>query len=355
MEILQVCPYTYGIGTGGVARYVQNISERLAENHHVTVYATDATGKFPRESVVDGVRVERFRRFAPGRAYFLSWDMLLKLRKSNFDIVHAHSYHALPMHFSVLAKCKRLVVSTHFHGQGSSAFRNALINLLKPLGRRTLRKADRIIAVSDYEKGLLSQFGVDSNKIVTIPCGVDFSEFSKLDRHEKKSKSILYVGSLESYKGTEGLVEVLPKLAENVMLEVVGKGPVKGRLQRRALELGVKDRVRFYSSLPRDELLQKYLDADVFVLLSKYEAYSMAVAEALVAGLPCIVARTSALTEWIDNLNCIGLDYPIDINELAKLIKGGINDRRVDWKMGYREKIIDWREVVKRLEHAYLD
>jgi len=346
-------PYVANRG-GGVSIYVRNIAERLAKRHDVTVFATN-TGNLPRFEVVNGVKVERFRRLAPGKAYFFSLDMLLRLKKADFDIVHGHCYHAFPMHFSALAKTKRFIVSTHFHGVGHSVFRDSLIRLFKPFGRKTLEKADKIIAVSKYEKSLLiKQFGLDHDKIVVIPAGVDFSEFKGLKRRKRSYRSILYVGNLVGYKGVQFLVEVLPKLPEDVILEIVGKGPLKPFLVKRAKELGVSHRVRFFENLLRRELLQMFVDADVFVLLSRYEAYSMAVAEALVAGTPCIVSRTSALTEWVDNEMCYGIDYPINIKKLEELILKVLESAtpRAIAKNVARNKIVDWNYVIEQIESA---
>lgn len=358
MRILQVYmgPYVADRG-GGVSVYVRNISERLAKRHDVTVFATDLGG-LPRFEVVNGVKVERFRCFAPSRAYFFSLDMFLRLKKVEFDVVHGHCYQAFPMHFSALAKRKRFVVSTHFHGVGHSVFRDSLIKLLKPFGKRTLRVADRIVAVSEYEKNLLvKQFGLDSGKVVVIPCGVDFSEFEGLRRRERGFRSVLYVGRLVGYKGVQFLVEVLPKLPEDVVLEVVGKGSFKPFLERRAKELGVLERVRFYQDLSRRELLQRFVDADVFVLLSRYEAYSIAVAEALAVGTPCVVANASALSEWIDDATCFGVDYPIRLDKLAGVVSHVLDGKVRGSVFSGRfvgEKILDWNEVARRLENLYM-
>jgi glycosyltransferase involved in cell wall biosynthesis len=357
MKILQVFPHSYTSMTkgGGILEYVRNISERLGKKHDVTVYATNPGRSFSRYETINGVRVERFRRFAPNRSYFFSWEMLLRLRKSEFDIVHGHCYQGFPLHFSVLAKRKKFVASTHFHGVGHSVFRNSLIRLLRPFGKRTLRKADRIVAVSEYEKSLLcGQFELDPSKIVVIPCGVDFSEFRGLKKRKHPFRSILYVGRLEGYKGAQFLVEVLPRLDEDVVLNIVGRGVLRPILEKRARELNVLDRVKFYQNLPRRDLLQKFVDADVFVLLSRYEAYSMAVAEALVAGTPCIVANVSALKEWIDGKHCFGTEYPIDIGGLARLIDEVIECRdRINGTKQMTEKIKDWDDVVEQLERVY--
>jgi len=357
MEILQVFPHSYTetIRGGGIFEYVRNISERLAKKHDVTVCATNPGRDFPRCEVINGVRVERFRRLAPSRAYFLSFEMLLRLRKAEFDVVHGHCYQAFPMHFSALTKRKKLVVSPHFHGVGHSSFRNSLIRLFRPFGERTLKVADKVIAVSEYEKSLLcSQFRLDPSKVVAIPCGVDFREFEGLKKRKHGFRSVLYVGRLHDYKGVQFLVEVLPKLDDNVVLDIVGKGVLRPILEKRARELDVLGRVRFCQDLSRGELLQKFVDADVFVLPSRYEAYSMAVAESLAAGTPCIVTDASALTEWIDGKHCFGIEYPIDIGALAQLINEVAKRKeRIKRTKLKTEKIKDWKDIVEELERIY--
>jgi len=346
-------PYLANRG-GGVSVYVRNISERLAKRHDVTVFATNP-GDLPSFEILNGVKVERFKRFAPSGAYFFSLEMLLRLKKANFDVVHGHCYHAFPMHFSSFAKRRKFVVSTHFHGVGHSIFRHSLIRLFKPFGKNVLRVADTIVAVSEYEKLVLCrQFGLDSTKIIVIPCGVNFSEFKGLKRRKRDHKSILYVGNLVGYKGVRFLIEVLPMLDSHIVLEIVGKGILKSFLKNRAGELGVLDRVRFYENLPRKKLLQMFVDANAFVLLSRYEAYSMAVAEALTLGTPCVVANNSALTEWVDGKHCFGIDYPIEIDDLAQVIGEVVECReKIDGKRFNTEKIKDWDEIVVQLEGIY--
>jgi glycosyltransferase involved in cell wall biosynthesis len=355
MRILQVCSDSYG-GSGGISVHVKSISERLAKNHDLTVYAPNYKSKHPRFEIDNGVRVERFRCYAPRNAYFFSWEMLFKFRQVEFDVIHAHGYHAFPLHLSTLARCKRFIVTTHFHGAGHTPFRDAVIRLLKPYGERTLRKADKIIAVSEYEKSLLQRsFGISDHKVVVIPNGVALSEFSGLRKRNREFRSILYVGFLTGYKGAQYLVEVLPKLADDVILEIVGDGPLKAYLERRAHELGVYDRVRFYKNLTRRELLQKYADADVFAMLSYFEAYSIAVAEALTAGTRCVVASASALSEWVDNRTCFGVDFPMSINNLAQKINFVLDNgvERQETRRWIGTKILDWNDVAKKIEMVY--
>lgn len=357
MRILQVCPHFYGGGIGGVVEYVKNISEGLVKRgHEVTVFCTDPRKQFPRCEVINGVVVERFSRLAPGKAYFFSLGMLLRSFKVKFDVVHAHCLQAFPFYYSILTDRKRLVLSPHYSGMSSSTFRNSLIKLLKPIEILTLKKADVIIAMSEYEKKLLCQlFNLNSSKIIVVPGGVDLHTLSIFRKKKSDFLSIVHVSRLVIDKGTKYLIEVLPRLSENVILEIVGRGPMLAFLREYAKKLGVSDRVKFYPNMPRHEVLKKYAEADLFILLSRYESYGMAVAEALAAGVPCIVTNSSALSEWIDNETCFGIDFPIDINKLAKLIhnifEAKIDKRAMQKWMG--TKILDWDDVTNLLENIY--
>lgn len=356
MKILQVCPHFYGGGIGGVVEYVKNISERLVRHHDVTVFATDPRKNFPKFEVINGVKVERFRRLAPRKAYFFSLDMIIRLKDSEFDVVHGHCYQSFPLHFCELAKRNKFVISTHFSGATISAFRNCLLKLLKPLGRRALKEADIIVAASNYEKEMLcKQFRLNSDKVVVIPCGVNLNELSSFKKRRQNYLSILYVGRLDWNKGVHYLIDVLPRLQKDVVLEIVGRGPIENFLKKRAKSLGIYNRVRFYHNLSRKDILQMYVNADLFVLLSQYESYGMVVAEALAAGVPCIVANSSALSEWIDNETVFGVNFPISLCGLARLMNQVLN-KEVDKKLFQKwvgTKILDWDDVVKRLEYIY--
>lgn len=358
MRILQVCPGSYISGIGGVSEHVVQISEGLVKRgHDVTVFATNS-GALPWLEVKNGVKVKRFKRFAPGKAYFLSPTMFAALRKAtDFSLIHAHGFHALPMHFTLPSNSRRLVVTTHYHGAGHSVFRDRLFRLLHPLGKLTLLRAEVIIAVSDFERSLLlTHFNLKKGKVVVIPNGVNLKEFEGIRKRKFNSRSILYVGRLEKYKGVQNLIEILPKLPSDVVLKVVGTGSQGGILEQRAKQLGVNQRLIFYPHLKRSDLLQLYADADLFVLLSQHEAYGLVVAEALTSGLPCVVANTSSLAEWIDNETCFGVDYPIELDKLAKVVLFLLNKKihRKDFSEKYvNGKILDWKDVVCQLEKVY--
>jgi len=323
MKILQVCPRYYP-SVGGVEEHVRNISKRLAKEFEVSVLTTDPSGRLQNVQRIDNVEVRYFKSWAPNEAYFFSRDMRKYLAdySGGYDIVHAHSYHALPALYVALAKSQnKMIFTPHYHGSGHGWFRNLLHVPYRLFGNRILQKADKLVCVSNYEKTLLlSNFNVDEGKVSVIPNGISLQEFKNPKKKCGKNRIILYVGRLEEYKGVHYLIRVLRKLDDDIVLEIVGKGPFKKKLVALAKKEGVAGRVRFYQDLTRQILLQKYAEADLFALLSEHEAFSISVAEALASRTPCVVADTSALTEWVDDRNCFGLSCPIDINDLSTLI-----------------------------------
>lgn len=346
MKILQVCPKYYPF-IGGVDQHVRNISERLVHEHEVTVFTCDPSGQLPREELLNGVKIWRFRSFSPQDAYHISLSMLRELRHSSFDVVHGHSYHAFPLLFSRYAKRKRFIITSHYHGHGSTKLREVLFKGYKPFGQTVMREADVVIAVSQYEKALLVKDFKIADKVLVIPNGIEVREFKTLKPCQKTHMSILSVGRLEEYKGIQFIIQALPLLNKNIHLNIVGSGSYKEKLIDFAKTLGVKDRVEFHHDLSKSELLAKYVNADLFVLLSKYEAFGIVVAEALAARVPCVVANTSALTEWIDNQNCFGIDYPISVERLAQLINDTIGQAVGDVKLW------DWDDVVAETLKVY--
>jgi len=324
MRIVHVCP-RFHPDVGGVETHVYEVSKRLTKHFDVDVLTTDPRGIYPSFEEIDGITVRRFKSIAPSNAYYFSIDLyrFLKKESSNYDIVHAHNYHAFPALFAAMTKGRnKLVFTPHYHGKGHSPIRDFLHRPYKVLGNVIFEKADTVICVSKFERNLiLKNFKIDLSKLFIIPNGVNLDEFKKIEKQKDENiKIILYVGRIEKYKGLDYIVKALSYLPGNFILEIVGKGSYKSKIVKLARNLNVVNRIRFYQDLSRDELIEKYAKANVLVLLSEYEAYGLVVAEALACKTPCIVANTSALSEWIDNRNVFGVNYPIDVNMLAKLI-----------------------------------
>jgi glycosyltransferase involved in cell wall biosynthesis len=355
MKVAQVC-HRYHPTIGGVQTYVKGLSESLVKRGaEVEVLTTDVTGAFPREEVVNGVRIRRFKSWAPNGAYNFSRDLQRYIADKfiSYDIVHSHNYWSAPALYAALAKGNgKLVFNPHYYDFGDGFVRNLLRRPYRFYVKGVFAQADWIVCVSQFEKDLLlKRFRIDANRIAVIPCGTHLEEFLAARTTKKNNSSVvLYTGRLRKFKGIEYLIRVLPLLSDKINVEIIGEGPYKETLLKLARKLGVNDRVRIHDFLDHEELPPRYADAGVFVSLSKGECYGMSVAEALAAGTPCIVSTNSALREWVDNENCLGADYPIKVVDLAALIEKLIGKKVKALDYG---KIQDWREVTDKVCALY--
>jgi glycosyltransferase involved in cell wall biosynthesis len=341
---------------GGVQIHVREISVRLVrQGFAVEIITTDPTGSLPKVEVIDKIKVRRFRSWAPKAAFYFSWSMakFLTQHTNSYDVVHAHNYHALPALLAAQTKHRnRFILTPVYHGSGQTLFTSLLQGHYRFFARGMLQRADKIICLSRYEIRLLqARFNIPDEKIALIPNGVARAEYESLRRIRHPSqRRILTVSRLEKYKGLDDIVGALSKLPGQFSLDIVGTGSHEGRLVELISKLGLEDRVRISSNLSRKELLQLYANADVFVLLSRFETFGNAVAEALAAGTRCIVSSDSALGDWVDNENCFGLEHPIDLDQLAELIQRTV---ALNSKSSARADVWDWNDVTRAVAELY--
>ena len=294
--------------------------------------------------------MRRFKSWAPNESYFISHELQRFLSKNadTYDILHAHSYHAFPALY-VARTADRFFFTPHYHGRGHTFFRNLLHAPYRLITRKLICNATRIFCVSDYERSRLkADFKLADSKLIVLGNGIDPNEFVKLQPTRKDRTKILSVARLEEYKGLQYLIEALANEAlQAFTLEIVGQGPFRARLIELAKNLDVKDRITFSSRVERSALLRKYGEAGVFCLLSRYEASGIVILESLASGTPCIVATGSALTEWVDGLNCLGIRVPTELSKLPQLIQT-VSGRQVE-----RTKLPSWNDVTQTLIKAY--
>jgi len=340
MRILFVT-HRYPPHTGGVETHVQEIATRLADRgHDVTVFSADAGSDVPSEHTDDGVRVRRFRSVSPGGVFYVAPQMALAVRRADVDVVHAHNYHAFPLFFAALGVTdERFVVTTHYHGESASGFRDVLLSFYRPFGRWAVRQADEVIAVSEWEQERLREdFDVDA---MVIPNGVDVERFANAEPEERERPYLLCVGRLEEYKGVQHVIRALPELPEYDLV-VAGSGPYRDELEQVAHEEEVADRVDFLGYVDDERLPGLYAGADVYVTMSEFEAYGMTVAEALAAGTPCVVREEGALEVWVNRGDVVGTN-------VGQVVESVINAKRSDSKAS----IPIWLDTVRRIESAY--
>jgi 1,2-diacylglycerol 3-alpha-glucosyltransferase len=342
---------------GGVETLVKTLSERYVTlGHQCTVLCMDPHRND--DEVINGVRVVRFHRKGLSRSGLNLgiWRWMSKNDVSNgFDIVNIHNFHA-PLALQTAFFCHSrgipFVFTTHYHGCGQTPSRDILFRVYRIAGKKIFDWCEAAICVSTFEKNLVKRdFDIPENRLLLIPNGG--KDYPNIEAVRRKDL-ILYVGRLVEYKGVDHIIKALGILNnENLdfRLRIVGSGPDGERLRAMTEDLKISDRVDWLESVSEQLLNEAYRCATVLVLLSSKEAYGLVVAEALACGTPCIVARTSALTEFTTEPGCFGVDYPPNDREVADLIKM-IKNGNV--RVGpFSDKIISWKQVTDRYLGAY--
>jgi glycosyltransferase involved in cell wall biosynthesis len=226
------------------------------------------------------------------------------------------------------------------------------------LYRRTLREADKVIAVHQEAKDLLSEF-VDRSNIDIIPLGVDVSEFTFSER--KQTTDLVAIGVLKQRKGYDILLNAVAQVCEvypNVQLHVFGEGPRKSALEGLAKSNGISNNVTFHGYVDQS-VLQEYLaNARAFVHPSRSESFSLVRLEAMATGTPAIVSNTSGAREMVRD-GTDGFVVPIEsTDELADAIERVLSDFDLTKRMGYNardhvEEEYDWAKIGQQYIEAY--
>ena len=352
MKIAQVC-HRFLPTIGGIQTHVNEISTRLVERGiDVEVLTTDPKGKYEKEESMNGIFVRRFKSFAPGNSLYFSSKLNEYLREhsSEYDIIHAHNYQALPALYAALnKKNNKMVFTPHYHEIKRSFVTNLFESTYRYFGRKIFQKSDKIICVSKYESEIIRKvFDISDEKITIIPNGLNRQEFIGVNKVSSDKRKILSIGKLYEMKGHQHIVNVMPLLEDDVILEIVGEGSYGNRLLDRINQLYLGDRVKITPYLERKELIQRYFDADLYMSMSELESYGITVAEALITGTPCIVNDNSALRDWVDDGSCYGISDPSNGVELAALVNELI------CKNVEGVKVLDWDDVVDMITDLYL-
>ena len=240
--------------------------------------------------------------------------------------------HTLVPPLAMLAAVLRrtpFVLSFHTGGNSSTfreRARRTQFRILTPL----LKRAHTLIGVSLFEARRFEEImGLPTGAITVIRNGGALPPVRGAVAPEPGL--VTSVGRLERYKGHHRAIEALPYLLKThpeARVEILGSGPYEAELWARAEELGVKDRVSIRLIPPVDRALmgETIARTGVMTLLSDYEAHPVAVMEALTAGRPAVVSRTSGLTELAELGWAVGVDQHASAEETARAIERQLDD-----------------------------
>jgi glycosyltransferase involved in cell wall biosynthesis len=210
--------------------------------------------------------------------------------------------------------------------------------------RMMARFVDRAIAVSEAARATLIAAGYPADRIVVVPNGRDLStlrpgigrEVVRRELGLERTVPLVGVaGRLESRMGHAELFEAWPSVVAEfpaARLLVIGHGSLRSRLEARARELGVADRIRFVGA-PTDSA--RVLDAvDVLALPATSEGLALSAIEASALGRPVVATAIDGMPDVIREGRTGRLVPPGDPTALSRAIRGVLRDPLGAQRMG---------------------
>lgn len=339
LKILCINQFFYPDSFGGVERVAYETMRRLAaRGHEVHQVGQRTSADAPDTEELFGFTVHRYgsggrrQRFG-GRtrdALYRSGPVMERLLDEHeFDVVLPHHY--FPYYsYARLPRAKATPELLTFHASFWQELKleGAERPMWKPLeslffgrlARRTevscLRRADRVIVLSDFSRELLAScYSFARNKVVRIPGGVDLDRFHpapdraavRLSLGLPPDRPVLFTARrLVPRMGVENLLLALPDIRSafpDVLLVIAGRGRLEGELRELVAARGLSDNVRFVGFVDDSDLVGYYQAADLFVLPTlAFEGFGMVTLEALACGTPAVGTPIGATPEILERL-----------------------------------------------------
>lgn len=182
----------------------------------------------------------------------------------------------------------------------------------------TYRRAQCVIANSDFTRNELVKLGVDPGRISLISPGVDIDRFRPdlaCDdlraglRLTKNQRLVLSVGRLSRRKGFDQVIKVLPELVSrgtDVHYAIIGVGDDRDYLQKLRVECGVADRVHLLGHVPMEDLPRWYNAADAFAMPNREidgdtEGFGMVFLEAAACAKPALAGVSGGTAAAVEH------------------------------------------------------
>ena len=385
MRVLHVIP-SVGPAYGGPSKVLLELVPALVkENVSVDVATTNDNGRellqVPLGVPVDyqGVKIHFFPKQGRG-SFAFSWPLTewLWRRQRDYDLVHIHSIFSYPtLAASRIAQRLKQPYVVAPHGMvepwclSYKAWKKQ--PYLRLVEHRTLFESAALHALVIEEKRNLRALRLSTPTFV-LPNGVDLEAFStahsrqtfeSLYPQSRGKRVILFMGRIDPKKGLDLLVKAFAEVIRDKALEpscLVIAGPdlvgYREGVEKIIAEENIGHHVIFTGMLTGETKLAALYAADVFVLPSRSEGFSIAVLEALAAGCPVIVTQGCNFPQVAERQ--AGMIITPDVSGLAQALGELLRNEAARREMGLRGRRLvheeyGWSMIAQRMSEVYRD
>ena len=254
----------------------------------------------------------------------------LDIMKKNYDVIH---YNSVPIDIAILlpliSHFKNSYQTMTIHG---AIFADKKYHFFKKIIMLQKSFFNRIIVLNDYSKKLAIEAGFNECQLNEISNGIEMEFIEKAQKKSLQgSPVILFVGVLTKNKAVDVVIKAVFEIVKSynkVMLYIVGDGPEKKILNRLILNMNLQDHITFTGFIPTSDVFSYYKSADVLVLSSYEENFSITILEAMASKTLVVVSDAPG------NLSIVkseknGFVFPRgDYRTLASLIIKNLSDKK---------------------------
>jgi phosphatidylinositol alpha-1,6-mannosyltransferase len=345
-------------GTGGIAKYDRDLISAIAA-YPATMQIDVVPRLIARTIERTPDRVVHHEAAAGSALRFVATTLRLALTNRSLDWILCGHINLLPVALAAsrVSRAKVLLATYGLEAWG-------------PKNSRTpwqLRRLDALVSISDLTLTRMREWSdLASIPTFVLPNAVDLSSFSPGPRNTELArrlgveyrKVVFTLGRMdasERAKGFDQIIEALPSLASripDIAYIAGGDGSDRHRLESRASELGVADRVIFPGYIPESQKLDYFRLADVFAMPSRLEGFGYVFLEALATGVPVVASRADGGREAIREGAWGLLVNPDKIEEIACAIESALINPRIPARAELEYYSVD---RFNRRCHAMLD
>jgi glycosyltransferase involved in cell wall biosynthesis len=229
------------------------------------------------------------------------------------------------------------------------------------------RRLPRHLTVSENsKKDIVAQMRVHPDSLHIVPVGVDQQRFRPLPHVTRVPGRLMTTASADvPLKGLSYLIEALAKVRterEDAHLVVIGQPRLKSRVPAQIERLGLQGAIEFVSGVSDERIVELYAEAEIAVVPSLYEGFSLPAVEAMACGVPLVTTTGGALPEVVGKRGESAMTVePGDPGALAQAIIDVLHDDALRARLGEggRARVLDrftWRRTAEATaEHYYLE
>ncbi len=223
-------------------------------------------------------------------------------------------------------------------------------------------KMPRIVVVSENSiTDINKDMGVSRDRMRLVPVGVDRELFKPLPHVARQPGRLITTASADvALKGLSYLLEAMAKLRteRDIRLTIIGK-PRPGHSMDLIDSLGLKPYIDFVSGVTDERIVELYAEAELAVVPSLYEGFSLPAIEAMSTGICLVATDGGALPEVTGTNNETVLQCPAaDADALAAQIARGLDDPELRSRIGEagRERVVSrwsWKHCAQLTVEQY--